>query len=222
MNLLDKFYSSFMQEIVSRQLANEDGETQEQAFTRYVLDLLSEAGETENAAVAFDEKALGTSKQHKINGFAISDNYETIDLFISLYEVEEQVYTVQKSEVTRAATRITNFFRKAVYDDYVNEVAESSEIFEFAHTLANYGELKDNLIRLMVNIKEIYRIMRKYVDIKSFIELLILNTFTRFLKNLMFQLKLILRKKVFLFLVCRHHLIMKIISLLSPLFLVFV
>ena len=112
MNLLDKFYSSFMQEIVSRQLANEDGETQEQAFTRYVLDLLSEAGETENAAVAFDEKALGTSKQHKINGFAISDNYETIDLFISLYEVEEQVYTVQKSEVTRAATRITNFFRK--------------------------------------------------------------------------------------------------------------
>lgn len=85
MNLLDKFYSSFMQEIVSRQLANEDGETQEQAFTRYVLDLLSEAGETENAAVAFDEKALGTSKQHKINGFAISDNYETIDLFISLY-----------------------------------------------------------------------------------------------------------------------------------------
>lgn len=74
----------------------------------------------------------------------------------------------------------------------------------------------------MVNIKEIYRIMRKYVDIKSFIELLILNTFTRFLKNLMFQLKLILRKKVFLFLVCRHHLIMKIISLLSPLFLVFV
>ena len=114
MNLLDKFYSSFMQEIVSRQLANEDGETQEQAFTRYVLDLLSEAGETENAAVAFDEKALGTSKQHKINGFAISDNYETIDLFISIYEVEEQVYTVQKSEVTRAATRITNFFRKAV------------------------------------------------------------------------------------------------------------
>ena len=152
MNLLDKFYSSFMQEIVSRQLANEDGETQEQAFTRYVLDLLSEAGETENAAVAFDEKALGTSKQHKINGFAISDNYETIDLFISLYEVEEQVYTVQKSEVTRAATRITNFFRKAVYDDYVNEVAESSEIFEFAHTLANYGELKDNLIRVNVSI----------------------------------------------------------------------
>ena len=152
MNLLDKFYSSFMQEIVSRQLANEDGETQEQAFTRYVLDLLSEAGETENAAVAFDEKALGTSKQHKINGFAISDNYETIDLFISIYEVEEQVYTVQKSEVTRAATRITNFFRKAVYDDYVNEVAESSEIFEFAHTLANYGELKDNLIRVNVSI----------------------------------------------------------------------
>lgn len=152
MNQVDKFYSSFMQEIVSRQLANEDGETQEQAFTRYVLDLLSDAGETENAAVAFDEKALGTPKQHKINGFAISDNYETIDLFISLYEPEGDIYTVLKSDVTRAATRITNFFRKAIYDDYVDEVAESSEIFEFAHTLANYQELKDNLIRVNVSI----------------------------------------------------------------------
>jgi hypothetical protein len=152
MNQIEKFYSAFMQEVGSRQLANEDGETQEQAFTRYVLDLLSEAGETENAAVAFDEKALGTAKQHKINGFAISDNYETIDLFISIYELEEEIYTVPKAEITRAATRLSNFFRKATYDDYSNEVAESSEIFEFAHTLANYQELKDNLVRVNIHI----------------------------------------------------------------------
>lgn len=40
------------------------------------------------------------------------------------------------------------FFRKAVYNEYVNDIAESSEIFEFADTLANYKELKDNLIRV--------------------------------------------------------------------------
>ena len=47
-----------------------------------------------------------------------------------------------------AVKRISNFFRKAVYNEYVNDIAESSEIFEFADTLANYKELKDNLIRV--------------------------------------------------------------------------
>ena len=84
MTEVEKFYKSFSQEIVSRQLASEDGDTQEQAFTRYVTEMLSDAGETENVDVAYDEKDLGTKKQHKINGYAIADNYETIDLFSSV------------------------------------------------------------------------------------------------------------------------------------------
>ena len=83
-NNIDKYYQALMQEVAARQLANEEGDTREQTFTRMFLDVLSEAGETENTAVAFDEKALGTAKQHKINGYAVSDNYETVDLFISI------------------------------------------------------------------------------------------------------------------------------------------
>lgn len=55
-NDINKYYLSLIQEISSRQLSNEDGDNQEQTFTRYVLDVLSEAGETENATVAFWEK----------------------------------------------------------------------------------------------------------------------------------------------------------------------
>ena len=148
MNEITKFYQSFLQEVETRQRANEDGDTQEQTFTRIVVDMLSEAGETENADIAYDEKGLGTKHQHKINGFAISDNYETVDLFISIYAPEKNITTTPKTEVDRAATRITNFFRKAVYDDYANDVAESSPIFEFANTLGHYDELKSNLIRV--------------------------------------------------------------------------
>ena len=67
MKEISKFYKSFIQEIQARQVANEEGESLEQAFTRYVVDLLAEAGETENADIAYDEKALGTKNQHKIN-----------------------------------------------------------------------------------------------------------------------------------------------------------
>lgn len=150
MTEVEKFYKSFSQEIVSRQLASEDGDTQEQAFTRYVTEMLSDAGETENVDVAYDEKDLGTKKQHKINGYAIADNYETIDLFISVYKRAENIENIPKAEVDRAVTRITNFFRKAVYDDYYNDVEESSQIYTFAHTLANYNELRNSLIRINV------------------------------------------------------------------------
>lgn len=148
MNDIEKYYQSLRQEVIARQIANEDGDTQEQSFTRMFIDLLSDAGETENAAVAFDEKALGTRNQLKINGYAISDNYETVDLFITIYQSSEHIVTVPKSDVDQATTRITNFFKKAVYNRYEDEVAESSSIFEFAHTLGSFSELRDNLIRV--------------------------------------------------------------------------
>ena len=150
MSDIEKYYQSLQQEVIARQLANEEGDTQEQTFTRLFLDMLSDAGETENTSVAYDDKALGTKKQHKINGYAISDNYETVDLFITLYHVEDAITTVTKAEVDQATTRITNFFRKAIYNNYEDEVAESSPIFEFAHTLGSFQELRDNLIRVNV------------------------------------------------------------------------
>lgn len=150
MNEIEKYYQSLSQEVIATQLANEDGDTQEQTFTRLFLDLLSDAGETENTSVAFDEKDLGTKKQHKINGYAISDNFETVDLFITLYQPTETITNVPKADVDQATTRITNFFRKAVYNNYENDVAESSPIFEFAHTLGSFKDLRDNLIRVNV------------------------------------------------------------------------
>lgn len=148
MNEISKYYQSLIQDIVALQAGNDDGDTQEQIFTRIAVDMLAEAGETENAAIAYDEKALGTKKQHKINAYAVSDNYETVDLFISIFDNQEEIKTVVKSDIETATKRITNFFRKAIYNDYVNEVAESSPIFEFANTLANFPELKENLVRV--------------------------------------------------------------------------
>lgn len=148
MNDIDRYYKSLVQEVTARQLSNEEGDTQEQTFTRLFLDLLSEAGETENTTVAYDEKDFGTKKTHKINGYAISDNYETVDLFITIYKQEETIPIIYKKDIDQAVTRITNFFRKSTYNNYEEDVAESSPIFEFAHTLGSYQELKDNLVRV--------------------------------------------------------------------------
>ena len=42
--------------------------------------------------------------------------------------------------------RISNFFNKCVNKEYVNEIEESSEIFQLANTLANYDEIKEILM----------------------------------------------------------------------------
>ena len=147
MKEIDKFYKSLIQEIATRQIANEEGDNQEQTFTRLCLELLSEAGETENSDVAFFERDLGTKNQQKINGYAIADNYETVDLFISIYEGTEEPITTLKRDIDNAATRLTNYFRNAIYSDFGNEMEESSAIFEFTNTLGTYKELRDSLVR---------------------------------------------------------------------------
>ena len=83
---LNKFYSSLMQDVAATQSTDDEGAISEQIFTQYAVDLLASAGESENIVVKYDEKGLGTPKQHKINAYAISENYETVDLFITVYK----------------------------------------------------------------------------------------------------------------------------------------
>lgn len=160
---LNKFYTAWMQDIAATQQADEEGANSEQIFTQNAIDLLAEAGEVENARLAYDEKALGTAKQHKINAYAISENYETVDLFISIYKGSEEITKTSNDEVETASKRISNFFRKAIYSnenekskayrtEYVDEIEETSEIFQFANTLGKEKELRENLVRVNATI----------------------------------------------------------------------
>lgn len=148
MTEIEKFFNSFKQEISTLQFSEEDGEFQEQSFTRVCLDMLMQANETENAVVAYDEKAFGTKNQHKINGYAVSEACDTIDLFISIYEPSDSIVIVDKQSIDRACTRIINYFAKAYFNHYENELAETSSIFEFSYQLANSEEIRKNLIRV--------------------------------------------------------------------------
>lgn len=146
---LNRFYLDFMQEISSVQLSDEEGGNQEQIFTQRAVDLLAEAGETENVRVVYDEKrGAGTRNQHKINAYSISDNYETVDLFITIFKGTRDYVRIAKDEIDTAAKLILNFLKKGIYKDYVDEIEESSPIFQFAHTLGKSEDLKQNLVRV--------------------------------------------------------------------------
>ena len=69
----------------------------------------------------FDKKATGTKNQHQINAYAISDNYETLDLFITVFKGSDEIATTNKSDIETAQKRICNFFNKCISKEYVNE-----------------------------------------------------------------------------------------------------
>jgi hypothetical protein len=145
---LQRFYQSLIQDLKSTQVSEEEGGTLEQIFTQIAVDMLADAGETENVRVAYDEGQLGTRNQHKINAYAEPDNYETIDLFVTIFKGTDEPVRIAKDEVETASKRIANFYRKAKLKNYVNEIEEASEIWDFAHTLSHSELLKENLVRI--------------------------------------------------------------------------
>jgi len=156
---INKFYTALMQDISAIQATDEEGAISEQVFTQIAVDLLAASGESENIVVKYDEKALGTPKQHKINAYAISENFETVDLFITVFNGVDEIPKISSQDIETASKRILNFFRKAIYslgdekskyfkNDYIDEIEESSEIFQFAYTLAKSKDIKENLIRV--------------------------------------------------------------------------
>jgi hypothetical protein len=145
---LKKFHQSLLQDIRSEQITNEEGGTLEQLFTQYAAGFLAESGEAENSRIAYDEKIIRTGIQHKINAYAIADNYETLDLLITIFNGSDDITTVSKTEIDKAAKRIAAFFKNTVLKNYVNEIDESAEIFQLAQTLINSKELKETLVRI--------------------------------------------------------------------------
>jgi hypothetical protein len=147
---LQKFYVDLQEEIKASLISEEEGTNPEQVFTELALSLLSDAGETENYRVCFDEKISKRGVEHKINGYSLYENYETLDLFVTMYNGDSVIQSVTKGDSDRTIERAVKFFRNAIYKDYVNEIEESSEIFDLAQTLANVPEIKEYLTRVNV------------------------------------------------------------------------
>jgi len=147
---LQKFLTSLQEEVKAIFKTAEEGTTPEEVFTDLALSMLSDSGETENYRLCYDEKVSKRGVEHKINAYALSENYETLDLFITIYNETDKVQLVSKPDADKAIERLMKFFKNAAYKDYVSEVEDSSEIFDLAHTIANSPEIKEFLTRVNI------------------------------------------------------------------------
>jgi hypothetical protein len=150
MNDLQKFYAELLDEVDTLQMADEDGNSHEQVFTMLATSLLADAGETENSQIKYDERITGRGLAHKINGYSLSENYETLDLYITIYNNTSEILNITKTEAESVIGKALAFFRTARYKDYVNAIDPSSEIYDLAHTLATSVQVSEILARVNV------------------------------------------------------------------------
>ena len=175
---IEKFYIELQESINALQISEEEGSTPEQIFTNEVLTLLEEAGETENCRVCYDEKISRRGIEHKINGYALYENYETLDLFITIYHSEESIITVPKNEIDKAISRITKFLENTMQKDYVHQIEESSEVFDLVNTLAHAPEVNEFLSRINIfvltngEIKSEVKLKKTMADFKLFFRII--------------------------------------------------
>jgi hypothetical protein len=146
---LDTFRADLIENINSGLLSVEEGANPDQLFTEYALTLLADAGETENYRVCYDEKPNKRGGiEHKINAYALYENYETLDLFVTIYNIENTIQAIAKNDAEKAFIRLERFFKNSISNGYVNALEESAEIFDLAHTLGKVPEIKEYLTRI--------------------------------------------------------------------------
>ncbi len=102
--------------------------------------LAVQGGETENARECHNikEDKLGRSL-HKLDGYALSENAENLDLFISIYRDYDQPERLSRDEIQTAFNQIERFFTNAV-KGYWEDLDESDQAFDFARELYKNGK----------------------------------------------------------------------------------
>lgn len=128
-----QFYADLRQLIIAIAESGEHGGFHEEIFTGIVLDkYLSPEGVTENARECRDVKENSAGqKMHKINGYALSESYENLDLFVTIYKGYDEPQRINRDEVTTAFNQCRRFLNNA-FKGYWQDMDESAPAFDFA------------------------------------------------------------------------------------------
>lgn len=140
---LSTFYIDLRQRILATAESGEQGGFHEEIFTSIVLnDYLPTTGDTENARECRDvkENAAG-QKMHKINGYALSEGAENLDLFVTIYKGYDAPQRISREEVTTAFNQCRRFLNNA-FKGYWQDMDESAAAYDFAKEICyNRGAL---------------------------------------------------------------------------------
>lgn len=126
---LTEFYRSFMDEVLFAVDSDTSGWVTDDFLTSVMIEYLEEAGEASNPIICpFREHGL------QMNAYSISEDEESLDIFVSIFSDSELPRTVSQNEIDAAIKRAINLYHKAINDLYTS-FQKDNDTYEFAITL---------------------------------------------------------------------------------------
>lgn len=135
----ERFRTELLHELSDAVITGSAGGIREEKFTEIALDLLEEAGETEGARTCREirENRIG-NRIHKINGYAISEGYETIDLFITVFGGGTELGRLYVDDL-RTAISLSTRFLQSLLSGKITGVEDTAPVSDFLRTIKAYG-----------------------------------------------------------------------------------
>ena len=124
-----EFYNEFFLQVMLSKDSETFGWSDEDFFASVILDYLEEAGEVEDPIICpYRDRGL------QLNGYSISEDCSSVDIFVSIFINDEKLQSVAKNEVDAALKRAIQLYRKAINDLYAS-FEHDDDTYEFAFTL---------------------------------------------------------------------------------------
>ncbi len=123
------------EEMTSR--ATEPGETTpfpELVFTEVVTRHMADIGMTFEPEICHYSARVGEGML-RLSGYALSDDLDQLDLYVSLYEGCDEVVSVPDSETTRAAEQCSRFLNQCVSGALLGRMDETHDAYRLVQTI---------------------------------------------------------------------------------------
>ena len=125
--------------------------TADAAFTEIVMAHMAEIGMTFDPRVLHVERKVGAATL-RLSGFAVSDDADQIDLFVSIYGGLDKVEPIPDAEIKTAAEQCLRFLAKAVEGRLTTAIDPSDDAYEFVLTIQDcYPELEQIRVYILTD-----------------------------------------------------------------------
>ena len=126
---LNEFYSRFCEEVLCDVDTDTSGWTTEDFLTNVMLEYLEDAGEVTDPIIC-PFRGYGL----QLNAYAISEDCDSVDIFVSVYSDSEEPRAVSQTDIDAAIKRAIQLYHRATNDLYT-AFQKDNDTYEFAITL---------------------------------------------------------------------------------------
>lgn len=106
----------------------------ELAFSEVVMQHMADIGMTFEPVLCHYSGSFGNALL-RLSGYALSDDNEQLDLFVSLYEGTDELRNVSDSETKRAAEQCLRFLSNCATGRMAGRLDESTDVYTLAQTI---------------------------------------------------------------------------------------